>query len=135
MRNQNRIPHAILENMKITPEIICDILRYLLNFALGFYIGRNAGKTMRKLLLLLITTTALSAETIQMSPLIDECDKFLVYRQMFMEDDIGQIKEIVLSLEGEIKESTSNLLKFFITRMEYHIGLPVEMEDMEFPRG
>lgn len=91
-------------------------------------------KQIASLITVLMTASSLFGETIQMAPLCEECPKILHYRMLFMEDDIMHLEDRVFALQGVVEESQYKELMWLVTRMKYHIGFPVEMEDMEFPR-
>jgi len=93
---------------------------------------------MRKVLFaLMISCSSLgfaSREVVQMAPLCEECPKILHYRMLFMESDIIDLEEHLEEAKGNLDEMQYRYFKFMVTRLKYHIGFPVELEEMEFPR-
>lgn len=88
---------------------------------------------MKKIMLALLTTSSVFGDVIQMSPLCEEVPRILHCRMLFLEEDIMDLESEVECEKNNIQDLNYRRMKFFISRMKYNIGFPVEIKDMEFP--
>ena len=89
---------------------------------------------MKKLFALLFVTSALCAETAPLKPLCQDDPENIYMRTMMMQNEINQIEGQIRSIRDSIDDISYLNLVYFLKNMRYYLGMPIDMEDMEFPR-
>ena len=89
---------------------------------------------MKKLFALLFVTSALCAETAPLKPLCQDDLENIYMRTMMMQNEINQIEGQIRSIRDSIDDISYLNLVYFLKNMRYYLGMPIDMEDMEFPR-
>ena len=92
-------------------------------------------KQIASIITVLMTTSLLYGENYQMTPLCEDESEMIYMRTLLMQNEINQIEAQIRSIKDTVDDVSYLNLVYFLKNMRYYLGMPIDMEDMEFPRG